>query len=483
MSFFGNFLKDLKKGITSTGNGTSTENSQGAITRDYLGPINLKQVNVKENEIYNDGIYDSREANTVMSTLDVPSWGYKDFINERVNFQKGLDSMMGEPSWLYFKIFFKFNTNYGLLGGIMNNNGKRYAAENTALQYLWRNMYAGNAGFNHTNEAMDSRVTALVKFVRTLSFISSHAPWFFSSVKDVNAGLTMNLENLIATKEIEIECMEDAVDMRLMTLMDYYKLAAYDNINQKEILPENLRQFDMDIVVFQSPIRYLHTSSRDLKGRSTIYKNLNATNMTDRMSFKLFSFEGCEFDYNSLNNMLPQTFTSDKPFNSKPTFKIKYVRCYQHTQNEFAKVLFGDTGFLWNTTSTKVGDNSKYEFQSTVNQKNINNKETLGATGSWTGIVGNSNQTDTQATRQTQMKYANDNKYYANTASQTYKTLVDVSESTISAAMMLIDGKAGLGNLYGDAAKWSSGLKSVVDNTKEAYKNTWKNGIKNFLQF
>lgn len=483
MSFFGNLFKDALKGITSTNNGTNTSSGQSSTSRDYLGPINLTQVDVSENEIYNDGIYDSREANTVMSTLDVPAWGYKDFINERVNFQKGLDSMMGEPSWLYFKIFFKFNTNYGLLGGIMNSNGQKYAAENTAIQYLWRNQYAGSAGFNHKNESMDSRTISLVKFVKTLSFISSHAPWFFSSVKDVNAGLTMNLENLIATKEIEVECMEDAVDMRLMTLMDYYKLAAYDNINQKEILPENLRQFDMDIVVFQSPIRYLHTSSKDLKSRKTVYKNLNSSNMTDRMSFKLFSFEGCEFDYNSLNNMLPQTFTSDKPFNSKPTFKIKYVRCYQHTQNEFAKVLFGDTGFLWNTSSVKIGNNDKYNMTGEVNQKTVQSGNTLGATSDWTGIVGTTNQQDTQSTRQEQMKYANDNKYYSNTASQTYKTLVDASESTISAAMMLIDGKAGLGNLYGDAAKWSSGLKSVVDTTKEAYKNTWKNGIKNFLQF
>lgn len=469
MSFFGNLFKDALKGITSTNNGTDTTSGQNSTSRKYAGPIKLSQVLTEENELQNSGIYDSREANTMMSTLDVPSWGYKDFINERVNFQKGLDSMMGEPSWMYFKIFFKFNTNYGLLGGIMKNNGSKYAAENTAIQYLWRNQYASGENI-HKNEVMTSRVIALMKFVRTLSYISSHAPWFFSSVKDVNAGLTMNLENLIATKEIEIECMEDAVDMRLMTLMDYYKLAAYDNINQKEILPENLRQFDMDIVVFQSPIRYLHTSSRDLKSRKTVYKNLNSSTMTDRMSFKLFSFEGCEIDYNSLNNMLPQTFTSDKPFNSKPTFKIKYVRCYQHTQNEFAKVLFGDSGFLWNTTNVNPGSD-------------LTDPKTGDANAKWSGTPGNSGQKDTQSTRQEQLKYANDNKFYANTASQTYKTLVDASESTISAAMMLIDGKAGLGNLYGDAAKWNSGLKSVVDSTKEAYKNTWKNGVKNFLQF
>ncbi len=431
--------------------------------REYKGPISLEPSHVTEHEMDNGGVFDAREANGVLEQIDVPAWGYKDFINERVNFQKGLDSMMSEPSWLYFKIFFKFNTNYGLLGGILQSNGKRYGAENTAIQYLFRNgafnQDSNIEGGYHANENMMSRAIALTKFVKTLSFISANAPWFFSSIKDVNSALTMNLENLTATRSLEIECMEEAVDMRLMTLMDYYKLAAYDNINQKEVLPENLRKFDMDVVVFQSPIRYLHTSSRDLKGRSTVYKNLNSSNMTDRMSFKLFSFEGCEIDYQSLNNMLPQSFTSDKPFNSKPNFKINYTRAYQHNQNEFAQVLFGDSGFLWNTVNEYLGGESGKK-----------------------ALVGNKNQTDTQSLRTTMLKYANDNKYYGNPASQTYKTLVDASESTISAAMILIDGKAGLGNLYGDS-KWYSGLKSVVDTTKEAYKNQWKNMTKNFLQF
>lgn len=72
------------------------------------------------------------------------------------------------------------------------------------------------------------------------------------------------------------------------------------------------------------------------------------------------------------------------------------------------------------------------------------------------------------------MQYAIDNKYYYNPASQTYKTLVDASESTISAAMMLIDGSAGLGNLYGKAASVGSTFKSIGKNAKKAYKDLWK---------
>lgn len=449
MPILSKLLGKLNKGGSSTGNGSDGyEKDRQKNTLDYKGPLKANKVVPDEQFEYDgSGRIASRDANTDQTLLDVPAWGYKDFINERVSFQKGLDSIATQPAWLYFKLFFKFDTSYGLLGGIMkSSDGSKFAANNTAIQYLTRN-------WSKTNDNMGARRKSLVKFVRSLSYISSYAPWFFKSVKDVNNALNMNLDNLTAEKSIEIECSEEATDLRLLTLMDFYKYAAYDAINQKEILPENLRKFDLDVVVFQSPIRYLQTSTRDLKGRKTVYKNLNSANMTDRMSFKLFSFQGCEIDYSTLNTMLPQTFSNQTPFQSSPTFKIKYDRVYQHNQNEFAKVLFGDSGFLWS-------------------QNEATAPETI-----------NAESDDHENKRHKMMQYAIDNKYYYNPASQTYKTLVDASESTISAAMMLIDGSAGLGNLYGEAANVGSTFKSIGKNAKKAYKDLWKNGVKNFLQF
>lgn len=448
MSILSKLLGGLGKGVSSTGNGSDGyDPKEQQNTLDYKGPLKANKVIGEQIEYDGSGIIASRDANTDQTLLDVPAWGYKDFINERVSFQKGLDSIATQPAWLYFKLFFKFDTSYGLLGGIMqSSDGSKFAANNTAIQYLDRNFYK-------YNDNMLARKKSLIKFVRSLSYISSNAPWFFKSVKDVNNALNMNLNNLTAEKSIEIECSEEATDLRLLTLMDFYKYAAYDAINQKEILPENLRKFDLDIVVFQSPIRYLQTSTRDLKGRTTVYKNLNSANMTDRMSFKLFSFQGCEIDYSTLNTMLPQTFSNQAPFQSSPTFKIKYDRVYQHNQNEFAKVLFGDSGFLWS-------------------QNEATAPETI-----------NAESDDHENKRHKMMQYAIDNKYYYNPASQTYKTLVDASESTISAAMMLIDGSTGLGNLYGKAASIGSTFKSVGKNANKAYKDLWKNGVKNFLQF
>ena len=486
MSILSKLLGKLNKDVSSTGNGSNGyDKDPQQNTLDYKGPLKANKIITTEEPVEYDGsgTIASRDANTDQTLLDVPAWGYKDFINERVSFQKGLDSLATQPAWLYFKLFFKFDTSYGLLGGIMqSSNGSKFAANNTAIQYLTRNIYK-------SNDNMAARRKSLIKFVRSLSYISSYAPWFFKSVKDVNNALNMNLDNLTAEKSIEIECSEEATDLRLLTLMDFYKYAAYDAINQKEILPENLRKFDLDVVVFQSPIRYLQTSARDLKGRTTVYKNFNAANMSDRMSFKLFSFQGCEIDYSTLNTMLPQSFSNQTPFQSTPTFKIKYDRVYQHNQNEFAKVLFGDSGFLWSQNgissyilSGKKGDPDIDNREKHLD-KNSNNLADVNVNGIKTNGTINPESDDHENKRHKMMQYAIDNKYYYNPASQTYKTLVDASESTISAAMMLIDGSAGLGNLYGEAASVSSTFKNIGKNTKKAYKDLWKNGVKNFLQF
>ena len=488
MSILSKLVGGLKKNTSSIGNGSDGyEKEKQVNTLKYNGPLKASKVQIKEQTEYDgSGILASRDANTEQTLIDVPAWGYKDFINERVSFQKGLDSIATQPAWLYFKLFFKFDSSYGLLGGIMkSSNGAKFAANNTAIQYLTRNL-------NKTSDDMQGRRIALIKFVRSLSYISSNAPWFFKSVKDVNNALNMNLSNLTAEKSIEIECSEEATDLRLLTLMDFYKYAAYDAVNQKEVLPENLRKFDLDIVVFQSPIRYLQTSTRDLKGRTTLYKNLNASNMTDRMSFKLFSFQGCEIDYSTLNTMLPQSFSNQTPFQSTPTFKIKYDRVYQHNQNEFAKVLFGDSGFLWNQNGIDSDTlNGKEIYDSDINNrekylskdKNTVNLDDVPIHAEIKSGTKNPESDDHENKRHKMMQYAIDNKYYYNPASQTYKTLVDASESTISAAMMLIDGSAGLGNLYGEVASVDATVKSIGKNIKKAYKDIWKNGVKNFIQF
>lgn len=481
------------------------------------------------------GFVTSRDAAPMETKIDIPAWGYKNYINERVSWQKGLDNAYRDPSWMYFKIFFKFDSPYGLLGGVLNNNGSsKFKVRNTAIQYLQRNMVA--RGQNDANN-LYARKNALANFVKLLSRISCKEPWLFSSIKDVNQALTMDFENLSHEKELEIECRPDTTDWLLSTLFNLYKYACFDEINMKEIIPENLRKFDMDVIVFQAPLRYFHTSSRDLKGRSTPYKNFSSSNYGDRMSFQLFTFLNCEFDYKSLSAALPQNLTSENPFENKPTFKIKYERSYQHMNNEFLQLMFGSEGLLFSPDWYKDDKNSAYniynidkakaqanydkEYEETKNSKkaidtyisywanhvgDVNSGKMswsdLQSAASNAGLKTNKKwldyrqskideveynathttkyQNPSQYKRIEMLKYGDTNSLYYNPNSTVYKALVDASESTIGNAMIMMDTSTVLGNLYSKPSTALDDIKGIYKNVVNGYKDLGKSVWQSF---
>ena len=125
---------------------------------------------------------------------------------------------------------------------------------NTAAKYL---NYLGD---DYLQERPADRINALYKFTSILSYICNNAPWYFKSIKGLDKLSNPILDEFSKERTISIEVAQDAIDMRLTTLMSLYKFACYDDYNHKEIIPENLRKFNMSIVLFQSPLRYLHTS-------------------------------------------------------------------------------------------------------------------------------------------------------------------------------------------------------------------------------
>lgn len=376
----------------------------------------------------------------MMLNFEVPDWGIKNYIRERTSWQKQLESFTGEPGWFYFKIFFKFNTNYGLFGGVMTDateaSSNTFSHVNTALQFIYNNVD------RLPYEDLMDRALALGKFTCLLSFISGRAPWFFKGISGLDKAYSYSLNDFSKQKELEIEVMEDAVDMRLTTLFDLYKYACFDFVNYKEIVPENLRKFDMTVVLYHTPLRYYHTGSMFENG-TVEYKTLNdAGNQSNRMSFKMFTFNNCEFDLESLGAMMPNEMQNDTPFNlGKSRIKIKYDRVYQHNMNEWNMTMFGDDGFYWNA-SKSYDPNIDDEGYRHNNQKNIQQQRLLGIINAW------------------------HNKYYYNRTAQFYKAMVDASEAIIGDNMRTISPKDAFGNLYGDYDVGSDYFKKKVHDMK-----------------
>ena len=374
---------------------------------------------------------ESDNTNFVQS-FDIPDWGIKDYIRERTVWQKCIESLTGEPGWFYFKIFFKFNTNYGLFGGILDD----VKSVNTAIEYL------ENCKNSYSADQIAQRQIALLKFVGSLSYINENAPWFFDSITGLNNANSVKINEPNKDNEIEIGIKEDAVDMRLTTLFELYKYACFDNINLKEIIPENLRKFDMTILVFHTPLRYYQTGFQSIKDGTHEYKSFNSDNLGDRMSYLMFTFTNCEFDIESINSVIPGNMSNEAAFNlGKSSFKIKYKRVYKHTSNEWSKMFFGDG-------SNFEDDNKKYKSQSCR----------VGA-----------------------MKTALDNLGYYNRTANIYKPMVDAIEKEANDIMRTVDPEVALGNIYWNNTYGQSRIETLIKDKKSSIfsKNYYINKYKN----
>lgn len=422
--YYGDYIENLSmRGYcTFTDFYTTSEREQQksnslAYDRNQLHGMNVRYE--QEEKFKYEQIADPEISNSINwhQTLHVPNWGYDSFINERAIFQKGLTTPFGDPGYFYFKIFFKFETQFGLLGGILNNDDDTLGGHNTAMKYL-SYLDGDGAGF-YKSLLPAERMAALRKFVKSLSYINCNAPWFFKSIKGLDKAGNPVINEFSKERSIEIECNVDAIDMRLSTLLDLYRFVAYDDFTNKEILPENLRKFDITILIFNTPIKTLHTAIDNIKKMP--YKQVSPHNSgySHLMSYKLFEFNGCEISPDSIGSMIPADVNNETPFNiGKGVLKINYDRCTVYTSNETNGILFGSTGFFYDYDSMGTTPQAKLAKL----YENI------------LGIGKNSEQTRVQA-------YKDKYNYYS--------LFTDVAESYTKNNLAKLSGYS-LGNLYGE---------------------------------
>ena len=403
--------------------------------------------------------------------FNVPNWGINDFLNERSMFQKGISTLAGEPGHFYFKIFFNFDTSFGLLGSLLHvdNNSFSQFSTNTAIKYL---MYS-SIGRPHRSDDIPGRMLALFKFGNLLSYISNYSPWFFKSIKNLSSADVYPLTEIQNDKNsIEIELNPDAVDMRVTTLFDLYRYACYDRIKMKEIIPENLRKFDMDVMVFHVPLKYYNTaiSSKSLKKKFD-YKKLSY-NMANMPSFKMYSFLGCEFDLESLGSLMPD-IKNDKPgMIGETSIKINYTQVHTHTMNDWYRIMFGTDGFYYNANKENTNPSEVSLVEAAEKNSSYNDKSTF------------YDKSDDEQYQRLKAKQAIlDHLLYYNSTSSQYKELIDASEALCSDLYRAVAPNKALGNLYeniisGGVGPGSNYFKSKMkalhlgsDNYKESFQD------------
>ena len=309
----------------------------------------------------NDNIFDD--------LLKIPNWSFEDFYKERTKFRRqGLDgndtSPYNDRGSFFYKLFFNFSSNFGLLGSLIHTSTSKYAKDiNTAYMYLTNNIEGDKFSEKYKN-VLKSKRSSLESFGKILNYLQMECPWFFKEVGGLAEVTKRNFNEIVPAeeKQITLTFNPDAVDMRISTLLDLYVNACYDTINFKEVIPENLRKFDMSIIIFNPPIAnlnvpYTYMSTQELEkayqrakeksmanigfqtdlgaDETDFSKSMNnwAGILKERMSFKCIILKNCEIDLNNLTTT-PEVLSTEEPLSLEYTINIKYQRSYIYNLNK-----------------------------------------------------------------------------------------------------------------------------------------------------
>lgn len=278
---------------------------------------------------------------------------YKNIISDIKNFKKsgtaysetgGNFNMFDTPSHKYFKILFYFGsvpeffaTESGT--GLLSPTWELFKTQNLKNEDVDKSktdFYNYNSAWAYLKlNDEEERAEKLEQFVTLLSDISTNSPWYFSTISGIDAALERksvdeNKLDVSEQRKISITCLQDAYDNRIGTLLDLYRDITWSWVHKKEILPANLRKFDMAVYIFEAPVNDLHKDT-DVIGTNNGYK----------VSYKMLEFHDCELNYNSVKSGWGEV-NNEIGFSPKYTIDISYGDCYEISYNDIMMRTIGD---------------------------------------------------------------------------------------------------------------------------------------------
>ena len=232
------------------------------------------------------------------------------------------------PTWEIFNSNYIIDTT-NLLDSVTNFI-KNTGPEKTKSDYYNYNSAWAYLKLNDENE----RAEKLEQFVTLLSDINTYSPWYFSTINGVQEALERKsvedgkLEMI--DKKLTITCLPDAFDNRIGTLLELYRDITWSWIHKKEIIPSNLRKFDMAIYIFETPEFNWHN-----------FNNTIGIDNKFNTSYKMIEFHDCEFNYNSIKSAWNE-LNNQTGINPTYTIEITYSDCYEVSYNDIMMRKIGD---------------------------------------------------------------------------------------------------------------------------------------------
>ena len=319
---------------------------------------------------------------------------YESILRDRDNFRKAGTkdgnefNLFDTPGSKFFKLFFYFNNGDvdGLLGET-NSGGlltPTWSIEGTSNE---KNLHQYNSAWSYLKlNCEDERAELLQQFVGLLSNISSESPWYFSEISGVDEALNRKqiTENVIKIDEqrlkISIKCLPDSFDDRIGTLLDLYRSIVWDWVSKREILPSNLKKFDMGLFIFEEPtLPFTHKKGSPNDFDHAVISLSDVGSNNHLFSYKYIEFHNCEIDYNSSKSGM-STINNATGINPEYTIDIYFDDCMEIRYNEFLLKTIGDLIQLEHQSSSSNDlidyyEMSEDELKSYWESKNIKDIE------------------------------------------------------------------------------------------------------------
>lgn len=260
---------------------------------------------------------------------------------------------------------------------------KRVAAHNANHNYYDYNSAWAYLKINDEEE----RAEKLEQFVTLLSDINTNSPWYFSTISGIGDAINRkSVEDgkidVSEDRKITINCLPDAFDNRIGTLLELYRDITWSWVQKKEIIPANLRKFDMAVYIFETPeINWHKVKDRLINPKDTIIGTQNRQSAIQQLlinsndfkpSYKMIEFHDCEFNYNAAKTAWGDI---DNKVGIAPTYSIEisYKDCYEISYNDIMMRTIGDV-ILTDMPRTAADYESKPQSDDLVQQALLKSK-------------------------------------------------------------------------------------------------------------
>lgn len=173
----------------------------------------------------NDGV----KANSRTSYLYDPNNGKtNNFVTSEIRFNK---AKYVDPLTLCFKLMVDFTKPYGLLADKKNIN--------SALAYLER-------------IGEKDRYELLVKWIEIFKILIKDYDFLILDVEGIDEIVNKKAGDMFTGEDKITISIRETSDMLVQSLITMYKHIWYDEVRQVEVLPANLRRFDISILVYSA---------------------------------------------------------------------------------------------------------------------------------------------------------------------------------------------------------------------------------------